>query len=419
MTDDRLTHLREVAPLLWPAPLRIEEGPASAVKEQPSCTHVEYVALPSGRHPRLLVPPGRRAAAGALRRYGVGRGPSARWSARLLATGVRTGLAPLLLRDHVRVLGRPGSATPSIEDHLAEVLDHDVLLSMHLGPPRANRKPVLQVLDPRGRTLAFVKIGVDGLTRRLVRHEALALRSLGSAGLTRTAIATVLHSGQWRGLELLVQSALPVGRRGSRPDGDLLLAAQAEVAALAPVPPGPLAESRYWGGLVQRLSSLPAGPAVAELGDLARQVERCLGDVELPLGAWHGDWTPWNSARRDGQVLVWDWERFSHDVPVGFDALHWSLQRDLVNRLARPREAVERLLAGPPPLAAFGLDREQARATAALYLLELAGRYLADRQQEAGARLGDVATWLLPAVRTAVGGSPRTTPLMPEKRGSS
>jgi hypothetical protein len=44
------------------------------------------------------------------------------------------------------------------------------------------------------------------------------------------------------------------------------------------------------------------------------------------------------------------------------------------------------------------LSTREAQATAVGYLAELATRYLADRQVEAGARLGDVRAWLLPAL---------------------
>jgi hypothetical protein len=36
--------------------------------------------------------------------------------------------------------------------------------------------------------------------------------------------------------------------------------------------------------------------------------------------------------------------------------------------------------------------------TALLYLIDLATRYVTDRQAEAGARLGALGTWLLPAL---------------------
>ena len=50
--------------------------------------------------------------------------------------------------------------------------------------------------------------------------------------------------------------------------------------------------------------------------------------------------------------------------------------------------------------------RGRAELTALLYLVDLAARYLADRQAEAGARLGVLGTWLLPGARPPRGGVP-------------
>jgi hypothetical protein len=44
----------------------------------------------------------------------------------------------------------------------------------------------------------------------------------------------------------------------------------------------------------------------------------------------------------------------------------------------------------------------QARLTGILYLADLATRYLADRQAQAGAALGAPGTWLIPAVTEQV-----------------
>ena len=43
-------------------------------------------------------------------------------------------------------------------------------------------------------------------------------------------------------------------------------------------------------------------------------------------------------------------------------------------------------------------DATAARITGLLYLIDLAARYLDDRQAEAGARLGVLGTWLLPVL---------------------
>jgi hypothetical protein len=51
-----------------------------------------------------------------------------------------------------------------------------------------------------------------------------------------------------------------------------------------------------------------------------------------------------------------------------------------------------------PLLAPFGADPVHARLTAALYLADVATRYLVDRQAQAGAPLGAPGTWLIPAL---------------------
>jgi len=102
-------------------------------------------------------------------------------------------------------------------------------------------------------------------------------------------------------------------------------------------------------------------------------------------------------------LLVWDWERFTLGVPVGFDALHYRLQSAIVRRRQPPAEAAaECVRTAPSSLTPFGVPATEAPLVAALYLAELSARYLADRQAEAGARMGRPGTWLIPAIEEAV-----------------
>jgi hypothetical protein len=126
------------------------------------------------------------------------------------------------------------------------------------------------------------------------------------------------------------------------------------------------------------------------------------GQQTLTLGAWHGDWSPWNMASTGNGLLVWDWERFATGVPLGFDALHHQLQAEVIGTRSDPQAAALRCREhAPRNLAPFGLAPAQARLTAVLYLTELATRYLADRQAQAGAPLGSPRTWLIPAISQA------------------
>jgi hypothetical protein len=104
---------------------------------------------------------------------------------------------------------------------------------------------------------------------------------------------------------------------------------------------------------------------------------------------------------------VWDWERFASGVPVGFDALHHWLQVEVSMAHRNARAAAARCVdEAAQLLAPFGIEARVARLTAVLYLADLATRYLADRQAEAGAPLGAPGVWLIPAVGEVI--DPRT-----------
>jgi hypothetical protein len=98
-------------------------------------------------------------------------------------------------------------------------------------------------------------------------------------------------------------------------------------------------------------------------------------------------------------LLVWDWERFASGVPLGFDALHYWLQSEVGPQHRDPLAAAAECAGNAARLLApFGIDAAKARLTAALYLADVATRYLVDRQAQAGAPLGAPGTWLIPAL---------------------
>ncbi|HEX2316830.1 MAG TPA: aminoglycoside phosphotransferase [Thermomonospora sp.] len=385
-TADRLAALGETVRLLWPEPARVTFGRSGG-----------HVLVPDARRPRMLLPAhDRGAAVAALRAYGRVESRAARLVTAGLVWSFRTGLAGVLLRHRARVDVPAGADT--IETHLGEALGRRVVVALYVRPAaRANDKPVLQALAPGGPPVAFVKVGVNDLTRALVRAETAALHTVATAALRTVRVPEVLHAGRWRGLDVLALSPLPVWEP-RHPVGEARLTeALREIAGVAGVRRHRLAASPYWSALHERVAALPDGggalrPALEALGERR-------GGVEQAFGSWHGDFTPWNMAGlRDG-LLVWDWERFATGVPLGFDALHLRLQRAVSAPGADAREAAATLVReAPAVLAPLGVPAGDAPVTALLYLAELAVRYLADRQAEAGARLGDVGSWLLPVL---------------------
>jgi hypothetical protein len=370
--DERGAWLRELVPLLWPAPATVTLGRA-----RPAGAQRSYLILPSLAHPRLLVPRRtRRAAGGAVRGYGEQSSAARRAAVRLAAAALTAGAGDPLLRDRLEVAGGD-----TIEHHLARELGRPVLVSLHLGPARANRKPVLQLLDANGGTVGFAKIATTALTGRLVAAETETLRTLARAGLTHLTPPRALSGGSWRGLEILVQSPLPV-RQPRRPSAARLAAATAEVAGVGGITVQPL-DGPYLAGLRERVAALPAGDIRDGLAG-ALDALRPAG-TELRIGSWHGDWTPWNTAVVADTVLAWDWERFAGGVPIGFDALHYDLQpRALGHVDAAGAAAADSVRRAPALLAPVGVPADSAAVVAVLYLVEILTRYVSDGQTRWG-----------------------------------
>src|SRR5262249_59357095 len=88
----------------------------------------------------------------------------------------------------------------TIEAYLSSGMSCEVRVSLYLGPARANRKPVLQLLTGAGETAGVAKIGINALTSGLVRAERESLARLSPARLSPITVPEVLHCGMWDGL---------------------------------------------------------------------------------------------------------------------------------------------------------------------------------------------------------------------------
>jgi hypothetical protein len=398
----RTGYLYEIASLLWPEPAEVALG--GAQRRPSSLGPDQYLILPHVRHPRLIVPGAARAAAAAVTGFNASRSRRAGLVSRPLSAALRAGAGPLLFSDRL-LIRHPGD---TLQSHLSTLLGQELLLALQLSPARANRKPVAQLIDGSGTVVGYAKIGVNELTRSLIRHEAAALETLGRAATSAVTVPGIQHFGRWRDMEILLLRPLPAWHRApARSTARLLDAAMREVAGICGITHSPLASSGFWTRIRADLSQI--GPRGEPFLRIVGQLGERHGNAVLAFGSWHGDWTRTNVAPHGNSVLAWDWERFGTGVPVGFDALHYDLQSSVTVRRRTPEQAVHRTVADAERLLApFGIGKAGHRGhlstlTTALYLTELAARYLRDRQDEAGARMGDLERWMLPGLAAAAG----------------
>jgi len=306
-----------------------------------------------------------------------------------VAAAVRFGAAELL-PGQLRITGSSGD----IVDYLSKALGQRCYVCIYIGPPRAVQKPVLQILSGTGQTLGFAKIGVDDTSRHLVRRETQNLRFLSTANLRTVTVPAVMHSGQWAGHEVLAQQALLRTGRGYV-DGSTLEAAMYEIAHAEGTASRALERSSYWSRLHQRIEDLPRSP----LGELIRavrdEVGATSGSVSVPFGCWHGDWGPWNMTQSEGRLLVWDWEHFEHDVPLGFDAIHHQVQSAVLSGSAPESAFVDARCAAQRLLSPFGrVEPALAQVIVQLYTLEISTRYLSDGEPDRDGTIMGRLDWL-------------------------
>jgi len=384
----RAQYLDDLVARLWPT-----SEPTVTARSR------SFVVLPRRDDPRLVVPLAHRHAAAAAVRATVHPSSFVRRVARvLLSAGFRTGLAPWVLRGRLAVPDDGMSLVAALEDTFGSPLD----VLMRVGPSRANRKPVLQLVRRDGTVLGYAKVGTTPLAAELVTTEARTLEVLAAHQLRDLEVPKLLHVTTYRGMPVVVQSALDSGRTVRPRSGRELTTAMVEVSRLGGTSRG------TWAGSVRRRQLGVATTAVHNQeagGEILRLVSRLdeVPGLQLTFGSWHGDWNAGNFMVQGGRVLVWDWERFETGVPVGFDALHLALQTAVTVRGRAPAVAAASVHGALKELLApWDVTGQEAAATWGVYLAELGVRYLRDRQCEAGAAIGRVEEWLVPALGKAV-----------------
>lgn len=375
-------YLQDLLQLLWPAPR------TTALSES---SHLSFVLIPNLRDPKLVIP--RRpwaASAAALRNYRASATGRGMLVIRAVALGARLGFLNFLpSRLTVR------SSDDSIDAYLSQVLATRVSIAMYIGPQRAIQKPVLQVLDANGRTVAFAKLAINELTASLIRREAEAIGQLSEHNLRHLDTPRIISQCKWRGTDLIVQSAIAPGGSDARLKR-LLPEATRELANSSRVPERRWMQSGYRADLYKNILHHRSSPHAEYLLQLLDGLDVELAEDVVPFGSWHGDWAPWNMTSTETQVVAWDWEHFDTGVPIGLDAVHFDLAEQLFEGGTSVIDAYAGVLEGRRgDLTTYFTSDIGRPQLVTLYVLELVTRYL-ERGEDlvGGTSLSRVGEWL-------------------------
>jgi hypothetical protein len=323
-----------------------------------------------------------KATSQSLIRYHGGMGFGTRVARRGAATLARLGILGVLIRDRRFIdLGStndPGSLR-SIISNAVENGSFSVAISF--GPPRANQKPIIRIMNPDGRTVAFAKIGWNELTKNLVDAEVEAVSSEAVQALNSVVAPRVLFHGNWETNRVAVYQAVLGGPGRVEPDANQFLA----VAHCWPTSTQKLRTTSFFERLVADLTNIEGSNGQVARG-IVELLDATYGEKEFSLGGWHGDWTPWNNARlSQRRIVLWDWERAGGEAPLGFDSVHYRFQPSSLRGGRRPVAQLLNAAIRPGNSSLAGNDPE---AIGRLYMATVAARHL-----QPGGESGPVAQY--------------------------
>ncbi len=351
-------------------------SPVAVSMAAPPPGHVvaeQYAVLPHPQVARFLVPmASRQVAAASFREYNATRARLSRTVRGSLAAAFSRGFG---VARNARLVVSVDSRVPRsrwdehlVTAHLARRLGacqvHSFVAVRQVNP---NVKPTLQLFDQDAQPAGYAKLGTTKATRHLVRTEAAAVASLSGA-LESVIVPDLLDAGDWGETAYTVTSPLPRDLRRWTWGALKTTEAIRAIAQSGQTSEGRLATSTYAARLRAEIDSTdPASEVASALG---RWLTRLQADAApLRFGRMHGDWIPDNLGHSGARLVAWDWEHSHHDVPLGFDLLHWRFHHALVkDGMAAAVAAVEAAL---PDLALVGVPAGSRPLTGSLYLLDV------------------------------------------------
>lgn len=362
----------EVAELLWPVPNEV----VISRRFRPGCSSREWLVLPGLRRPWLLLPASGGAVSSALERHDSGQ--RSRWAYVVAQWLHRHGLLSLLPLNRLRIVS-PDADAETVEDPLRTMIGDFRHLVIRLGRSREGRHVVLRPVTDTGQTVAFVKLTDSDRGAAALHIEATNLERLRDLDPAGVCGPVLLGEHRWRGSALMAMTPMVGDGGGQRQEG-IPTAAMRSLALASPGNPRPFAKTPFFARLEESIHGLPSSLR-SQISGLVEAFDRRWGQLEVPIGCWHGDWVAWNMSVLGGDVQLWDWEHFAEGVPLGFDVLHFTAQT--ARATSGTGSGTEQgWLAEGPALAAtvFDLTPEQVRPITVAYLLEVNARFLADRR---------------------------------------
>ncbi len=210
---------------------------------------------------------------------------------------------------------------------IRDVLSHDnSILSISLGTPGPQRKPVLQIADLDREIRAYIKIGWDQITRDMVSNEKKVLQVFGTFPLKYTRLPDVqFFQDSGAGFNVLVSSPLKLTFTPNFSDKHsncLIEIAEIDMALQQFIASGFwITVQKRWKKLFQKIPN----EHVELISQVIITLNSELCNIAFPFIWRLGDFSPWNLGldRETGKLNVTDLESARPSWLPGWDLFHF------------------------------------------------------------------------------------------------
>jgi thymidylate kinase len=199
--------------------------------------------------------------------------------------------------------------------------------ALFTGTAGPNRKVIVYRKTQKGSS--FLKVGLNAKSKSLINKEIEVLRDLKDHHYKCFVFPKIFQSG----MDFVEVSDISFGAKRNKSltttHINTLTEMNEKTSQLIRVKHLPIWEqlksdletlkltknSRIPNGLLKKISFL-----IATINDSA-MIETC---------CCHGDFTPWNMYVKNNNLHIYDWELYKEQMPFGFDALHFIIQKGIL-----------------------------------------------------------------------------------------
>jgi thiamine kinase-like enzyme len=296
-----------------------------------------FAIVPSSKNPRWIIPLKNKALfISSLTLYQ----PSlvrAKLLKKMTVLAAKGGLPNLAIKNRVYFQRKDGE--------IKKIFKRDALhYAFFTGTEGCHRKITVQVMGGEGTILGYIKVSDNEDIDRLLKNEAEILGDLLRLEIRNGLFPKVIYHGHINDVNILVLDTLKsVHSKFSSKLSECHINFLSEILVKTSKAME-FRESGFAKELRERIAKLDTGSLRNSYEMAADFIEGKIGNIEMPFGFCHRDFTPWNIFFHNDKLYVFDWEYAKREYPPLIDIFHFIVQDGIMVRHLKADGLVKRVL---------------------------------------------------------------------------